>query len=125
MPLDLPFPFTLPRLFRNPAISNFFPFPLGLRNSEVRLYLYFQVGSLVGRALRSTQDQASVFGHRLKAEFLSCKSVNYTLGKLSGAPNDGFLLNALKTPFRLSRELLDLYKCILSSAKKFRSVRLS
>ena len=22
--------FTLPRLFRNPAISNFFPFPLGL-----------------------------------------------------------------------------------------------
>ena len=29
--------FTLPRLFRNPAISNFFPFPLGLRNSGVRL----------------------------------------------------------------------------------------
>ena len=24
IPLDLPFPFTLPRLFRNPAISNFF-----------------------------------------------------------------------------------------------------
>ena len=71
-------------------------------------YLYFQVGSLVGRELRSTQDQASVFGHRLKAEFLSCKSVNYILGKLSGAPNDGFLLNALKTPFRLSRVLLDL-----------------
>ena len=72
-------------------------------------YLYFQVGeSLDGRALRSTQDQASVFGHRLKAEFLSCKSINYILGKLSGAPNDGFLLNALKTPFRLSRVLLDL-----------------
>ena len=71
-------------------------------------YLYFQVGSLVGRELRSTQDQASVFGHRLKAEFLSCKSVNYILGKLSGAPNDGFLLNALKTPFRLSRVLLDI-----------------
>ena len=31
--------FTLPRLFRNPAISNFFPFPLGLRNSGVRLHL--------------------------------------------------------------------------------------
>ena len=31
--------FTLPRLFRNPAISNFFSFPLGLRNSGVRLYL--------------------------------------------------------------------------------------
>ena len=30
--------FTLPRLFRNPAISNFFPFPLGLRNSGVQLY---------------------------------------------------------------------------------------
>ena len=32
--------FTLPRLFRNPAISNFFPFPLGLRNSGVQLYLH-------------------------------------------------------------------------------------
>jgi len=31
--------FTLPRLFQNPAISNFFPFPLGLRNSGVRLYV--------------------------------------------------------------------------------------
>ena len=30
--------FTLPRLFRNPAISNLFPFPLGLRNSGVQLY---------------------------------------------------------------------------------------
>ena len=39
MPLDFPFPFTLPRLFRSPAISNFFSFPLGLRNSGVRLYL--------------------------------------------------------------------------------------
>ena len=35
--------FTLPRLFRNPAISNFFPFPLGLRNSGVRLYYKFTV----------------------------------------------------------------------------------
>ena len=31
--------FTLPRLFRSPAISNFFPFPLGLRNGGVRLYI--------------------------------------------------------------------------------------
>ena len=29
IPLDLPFPFTLPRLFRNPAISNFFSISLG------------------------------------------------------------------------------------------------
>ena len=29
-------------------------------------------------------------------------------GKLSGAPNDGFLLNTLKTLFRLSRVVLDL-----------------
>ena len=43
MPLDLPFPFTLPRLFRSPAISNFFPFPLGLRNSGVRLYTSLQI----------------------------------------------------------------------------------
>ena len=27
MPLDLPFPFTLPRLSRSPTISNFFSFP--------------------------------------------------------------------------------------------------
>ena len=40
MPLDLLFPFTLPRLFWNPAISNFFPFPLGLGNSGVRLYTF-------------------------------------------------------------------------------------
>ena len=33
----------------------------------------------------------------------------------SGAPNDGFLLNALKTLFWLSRVLLDLLKCILRS----------
>ena len=33
-----------------------------------------------------------------------------------------FLLNALKSLFRLSRVLLDLYKCVLSSAIKFVSV---
>ena len=32
---------------------------------------------------------------------------------LQGAPNDDFLLNTLKTLFRLSRVLLDLYKYIL------------
>ena len=30
--------FTLPQLFQNAAILNFFPFPLGLRNSGVQLY---------------------------------------------------------------------------------------
>ena len=43
----------------------------------------------------------------------------------TGAPNDSFLLNSLKTLFRLSRVLLDLLKCILSGAKKFISVRSS
>ena len=37
---------------------------------------------------------------------------------MPGAPNDGFLLNALRTLFRLSRVLLDLQKCIPSGAKK-------
>ena len=37
--LGFTLPFTLPRLFRSRAISNFFSFPLGLRNSGVRLYL--------------------------------------------------------------------------------------
>ena len=32
---------------------------------------------------------------------------------MSGAPNNGFLLNTLKTLFRLSRVLLDLWKGIL------------
>ena len=43
---------------------------------------------------------------------------------ISGAPKDGFLPNALKTHFRLSRVLLDLYRCILSGDLKFVSVRL-
>ena len=47
--MDLPFPLTLLRLFRNPAISTFFPFPLGLRNSGVRLYFLFSINIHVGR----------------------------------------------------------------------------
>ena len=38
--------------------------------------------------------------------------------QLTGAQNDGFFLNTLKTLLRLSRVLLDLWKCILSGAKK-------
>ena len=38
--------------------------------------------------------------------------VNPFFRAVSGAPNDGFLLNASKTLFKLSRVLLDLYKCI-------------
>ena len=43
----------------------------------------------------------------------------------SVAPNHGFLLNALKTLFKLSRVLLDLQKYIIVGAKKFISVRSS
>ena len=44
----------------------------------------------------------------------------------TGAPNDGFLLNALKTLFSLSRVLLDYFqKYILIGAMKFISVRSS
>ena len=43
----------------------------------------------------------------------------------SGAPKDGFLLNALKSLFRLSGALLDLQKCNLSGAIKFASIRSS
>ena len=39
----------------------------------------------------------------------SCQKFKKTnLDHYSGAPNDGFLLNSLKTLFRLSRVLLDL-----------------
>ena len=44
---------------------------------------------------------------------------------ISGAPNNGFLLNAMKTLFRLSRLLLDLQKYLLSGAIKFISVQSS
>ena len=44
---------------------------------------------------------------------------------LSGAPNDGSLLNALKTLFTLSKVLLDLQKYILIGAIKFISVESS
>ena len=43
----------------------------------------------------------------------------------SGAPNDGFLLNTMKTLFRLPRVLLDRYKCILIGTVKFGTVRSS
>jgi len=43
----------------------------------------------------------------------------------AGAPNDGFLLNALKTLFWLSKVLLDLKKSILSDAVKSTSVQSS
>ena len=42
---------------------------------------------------------------------------------LSGAPNDGFLPNALKRCFRLSGVLLKLCRLILGCAIKFLSVR--
>ena len=50
---------------------------------------------------------------------------NPLLFHIPGAPKDGLLLNALKTLFRLSRVLLDLWKYILISAIKFISVRSS
>ena len=43
---------------------------------------------------------------------------NWFCGLTTGAPNDAFLLNALKTLFRLSRVLSNLQKCILSGAKR-------
>ena len=44
---------------------------------------------------------------------------------ISGAPNDGFLPNALKICFRLSGVLLKFHICFLSSTIKFLSVRSS
>ena len=47
----------------------------------------------------------------------------YNLAEESGAPNDGFLPNALKRCFRLSGVLLKLCRLILGCAMKFLSVR--
>ena len=44
-------------------------------------------------------------------------------GDITGAPNDGFLPNALKRCFRLSGVLLKLCRLILGCAIKFLSVR--
>ena len=49
----------------------------------------------------------------------------HRLAPLTGSPNDGVLLNALKTLFRLSSVLSNLQKCILSGAIKVASVRSS
>ena len=46
-------------------------------------------------------------------------------GDQSGTTNVGFLLNASKTIFRVSRVLLDPYEYILSGAIKFVFVRSS
>ena len=46
-----------------------------------------------------------------------------TMTQEPGAPNDGFLPNALKRCFRLSRVLLKLCRLILGCAIKFLSVR--
>ena len=51
------------------------------------------------------------------------KCFNYGMMILSGAPNDGFLPNALKRCFRLSGVLLKLFRLILGCAIKFLSVR--
>ena len=46
-----------------------------------------------------------------------------TMTQEPGAPNDGFLPNALKRSFRLSGVLLNLCRLILGCAIKFLSVR--
>ena len=52
-----------------------------------------------------------------------CHTFYYYWAEESGAPNDGFLSNALKRCFRLSGMLLKLCRLILGSAIKFLSVR--
>ena len=59
--------------------------------------------------MSNTQDEYFAVGERNSA----------------GAPNDSFLLNALKTLFWLSKVFLDLKKSILSDAVKSVSVRSS
>ena len=54
------------------------------------------------------------------------RPLSYTVGLIviiSGAPNDGFLPNALKRCFRPSGVLLKLCRLILGCAKKILSVR--
>ena len=79
MPFDLPFPFTLPRLFRSPAISNFFSFPLGLRNSGDRLQ---------SKLLCRFSSHISYFNHTLGITYISTyinlfksvkKCIHYTI----------------------------------------------
>ena len=61
----------------------------------------------------------------LRNRLLGVKGRPLTLGlsDLTGAPNDGFLPNALKRCFRLSGVLLKLCRLILGCAINFLSVR--
>ena len=62
---------------------------------------------------------------RIKIKRLARTSIGQAGLLYTGEPNDVFPLNALKKHFRLSRVLSALWKCILSSAIKFVSVRSS
>ena len=79
MPLDLPFPFTLPRLFRSPAISNFFPFPLGLRNSGVRLYMQLLCEGITSYPRAVWDMETSVYLiYDGQTRYLCARAVAYT-----------------------------------------------
>ena len=72
----------------------------------------------------------STYGIRLMrnlivSDFQLRDGKQHNLAPLTGSPNDGVLLNALKTLFRLSSALSNLQKCILSGAIKVVSVRSS
>ena len=73
----------------------------------------------------------STYGIRLMmrnlivSDFQMRDGKQHNLAPLTGSPNDGVLLNALKTLFRLSSVLSNLQKCILSGAIKVVSVRSS
>ena len=60
----------------------------------------------------------------IEADGMAVSSV-VKVARFSGAPNDGFLPNSLKTLFGLSRVFSHLQKCILSGAIKFLSIRSS
>ena len=72
----------------------------------------------------ASQIRSWVFAYT-KVTFTRYWTDEFSTGRKSGAPNDGFFLNTSKTLFRLSRVLLDLQRCILSGAIKLVSVRSS
>ena len=72
---------------------------------------------------RTTKTSVKILNIYLREKNLEEPQDKTTLANVTGAPNDGFLPNALKRCFRLSGVLLKLCRLILGCAIKCLSIR--
>ena len=93
MPLDLPFPFTLPRLFRNPAISDFFfhfpwDFEIAGFDRIIKQLLYSVFGYIV-----NNQGLGKCYQPRLSARLITLTST-LIIPDITKTSSNNFLLSA-------------------------------